>query len=444
MKKYFLLSTILLSVFFTEAQSYDAAKNLMILGQFRKAKEELDKGMTNAKYSAKPEAYILKTSVYAGLAMDKTVSTTPEADQLRTDAEAAFAKYREMEPDLKLMKDPAYQNGPINLYSALYSAGYKDYEKKNWQHSFETFKKAVDLSDLMIKEKIFTVPADTNSLILAGITAESGNNKDEAAKYYSRIADLKIGNAEYETIYRFLVSYYFTKKDMASFEKYKAIGKELYPKSEYFNYDKTDFAAGLEDDFNKRLQSLEEMAASDPSNFKTQELIGEIIYDTLDSRKENAVPPANADELEKKMIAAFNKAAELKPTSELPYLHLGDHYINKSNKINDARTAHVEDMRKRTKPGTQPSKADVQKREELDVKYGDALETAKPFYEKAAEIYAKRTTLTGIEKQQYKKATGYLMDIYSYKKIRAKAKPADAAKFAAEEKKWNDVYESIK
>ena len=443
MKKYFFLPTILFALF-AQAQNYEPMKNAMILGQFKKAKEDFDKGMTNAKFSSKPEAYMLKTSIYAGLAMDKAISTTPEADQLRTEAEAAFAKYREMEPDLKLLKDPAYQNGPINLYSSLYSAGFRDYDKKNWQHGFETFKKVVDLSDLLIKEKVFTVAVDTNSLILAGITAENSSNKDAAAKYYSRLADLKLSSPDYETIYRFLVNYYFVKKDIPSFEKYKAIGKELYPQSEYFTYDKLDFAVGLEDDFNKKLQALEEMGASNPSDYKTQELIGEIIYDTLNSRKEKAVKPANADELEKKMIAAFTKAGELKPESELPIMHIAEHYIGKANAVNDARAAHVEDMKKRTKPGTAASKEDVQKREALDAQYENALETARVPYEKAADIYSKKAKLTGVEKQQYKKAIGYLMDIYAFKKARAKGKPADAAKYAAEEKKWNDLYESIK
>jgi hypothetical protein len=444
MKRYFLLSTMLLYVFFANAQSYEPVKNLLILGQFRKAKEELDKNMSNSKFTSKPEAYILKTSVYAGLAMDKTVSATPEADQLRAEAETAFAKYMQMEPDLKLLKDPTYQNGPVNLYSSLYSAGFKDYEKKNWQHGFETFKRVVALSDLMIKEKVFAVTVDTNSLILAGITAESSNNKDDAARYYARLADLKIGGAEYESLYRFLTNYYFLKKDIPSFEKYKAIGRELYPKSEYFGYDKLDFAVGLEDDFNKKVKTMEDMVASDPSNYKAQELLGEVIYDTLNSRREGAVKPANADELEKKMIAAFTKATELKPDNELAYLHLADHYIAKSNVINDARAAHVEDMKKRTKPGTAASKEDIQKREALDQQYGDALETARVPYEKAAEIYSKKGTLTGMEKQQYKKTIGFLMDIYNYKKVRAKGKPADVAKYAAEEKKWNDLYESIK
>ena len=48
------------------------------------------------------------------------------------------------------------------------------------------------------------------------------------------------------------------------------------------------------------------------------------------------------------------------------------------------------------------------------------------------------------DKQQYKKAASYLADIYANKKVNAKGKPADQAKYAAEEKKWNDVYDSIK
>jgi tetratricopeptide (TPR) repeat protein len=447
MKKYFLLSTIVLLAFFVQAQNYETVKNALILNQYRPAKENLDKGMANSKFASKPEAYILKTCVYAGLAMDKTVSETPEADQLRSDAETAFAKYLEMEPSLTLMKDPVYRNGPINLYSSFYSAGYKDYQKKDWQHSHEKFKKVVDLSDLLIKEKIFNVAVDTNGLILAGVTAESSGNTDDAAKYYSRLADLKISGEGYESVYRFLVNYYFKKNNIPSFEKYKASGKELYPKSEYFNYDKIDFAVGLEDDFNKKVHGLEEMIAADPNNFKAHESLGEIIYDTLNPRKDDAVPPANAGDLEKKMIAAFTKAAELNPQSELPQLHLADHYINKSIRINDAREAHTADMKKRTKPGTAASKEDIQKRDALDEEYGNALDAARVPYEKAVEIYTKRVgSLTGPEKQQYKKAIGYLSDIYKYKKERAtKAKAtADAAKFAAEQKKWDDLYDSIK
>jgi hypothetical protein len=443
MKKFFLLSTMILLAFFVKAQKYEPIKQLLILNQYKKAKEDIDKEMTNAKFAAKPEAYILKATVYAGMANDSAIRNTPEAEKLVTEAEAAFAKYREMQPDLSLLEDVVYRNAPIHIYSSLFSAGYKDYENKKWQEGLDKFKKVVDLSDMLIAKKIITVTADTNSLLLAGIVAENAGQKDEAAKYYTRLADLKASDKGFEGIYRFLVNYYFTKKDMANFEKYKGIGKELYPNSEFFTYDQVDFAAGLEEDINKKIKALEETVAADPSNYKATQLLGEIIYDTLNSRKENAVLPANADELETKMINAFHKAAELQP-SETPFLYIGDHFINKSIRINDERTAHAADMKKRTKPGTASSKEDIAKRDALDAKYADAMEMAREPYEKAAEFFSKKPTpLSGQDKQQYKKVAGYLGDIYTAKKNKAKGKAAEQAKFAAEEKKWNDLYDAI-
>lgn len=444
MKKFLLLSTIILFALLVQAQNYESIKNLMILQQYKKAKGDLDKGMTNTKFASKPEAYILKTAIYAGLAMDSTVKGTPAGDQLITEADAAFTKYREMDPSLALINDPLYQNGPINIYSALFSSGYKDYENKNWLTGFQKYKKVVEYSDLLIAKKIINIPADTNSLLLAGITSESAGLKDDAAIYYGRMADLKVTGTGFEAIYRFMVNYYATKKDDANFEKYKAIGKELYPGNEFFTYDKVDFAVGLEEDLNKKIKSLEETIEADPSNYKATRLLGEIIYDTLNSHKEGAVLPSNAAELETKMINAFMKAAALKPGDELMYIYIGDHFVNRSIKANDAREAHTADMKKRTKPGAAASKEDIAKRDALDAEYGAILDKAVEPYEKVAAIFAKKEHLTGQDKQQYKKVTGYLGDIYQNKKIRAKGKPADQAKFEAEKKKWDDVYDSIK
>lgn len=59
---------------------------------------------------------------------------------------------------------------------------------------------------------MFNSPLDTNVLILAAITAESSDNKEDAAKYYVRLADAKVDGEGFESVYRFLVSYYFAKK----------------------------------------------------------------------------------------------------------------------------------------------------------------------------------------------------------------------------------------
>ena len=94
MKKAFLLLTASLFAFLVKAQKYEDIKNLLLFKKFEQAKTDLDKAMTNAKFTAKGEAYILKTAVYAGLAMSTGVKGTPKADQLNTDAEAAFTKYK--------------------------------------------------------------------------------------------------------------------------------------------------------------------------------------------------------------------------------------------------------------------------------------------------------------------------------------------------------------
>jgi hypothetical protein len=222
MKKLFLLITAGLLVVGVNAQSYESIKNMLAINQFKKAKEDFDKAFPNAKFASKPEAYILKTTIYAALSMDDATKNTAAGDELTNEADAAFRKYREMDPQMPLISDLIYQNGPINLYSSYYSSGYHDYQVKKWPSSFEKLKKAVEMSDLLISRKMLNVAVDTNVLILAGIAAENSGNKDEAVKYYGRLADNKITGDGFESVYRFLVSYYFGKKDMASFEKYKA------------------------------------------------------------------------------------------------------------------------------------------------------------------------------------------------------------------------------
>ena len=104
------------------------------------------------------------------------------------------------------------------------------------------------MSDALAEKKLLNSPFDTTVLILTAYTAENSNHKDEAINYYKRLADNKVAGAGNEFVYRALVLSSFSKNDMESFEKYKALGKQLYPTSEYFDYDKTDFAVGLSQD----------------------------------------------------------------------------------------------------------------------------------------------------------------------------------------------------
>jgi hypothetical protein len=444
MKKFLLIISVCLAGFVADAQTYESIKTQVMLTQYKKAKEDLDKAMGTARFTSKPEAYILKSTVYATLSMDEGTKNTAAGDQLTDEGDAAFNKFKEMDPSMSLVSDLVYQNGPVNLYSSYYSSGYNDYTLKKWDAAFAKLKKAVAYSDLLIEKKILTATTDTNVLILAGITAEKSNHKDDAAGFYSRLADKKITGDGFESVYRFLVSHYFGKKDYQSFEKYKSLGKELFPGSEFFFFDKIDFAVGLETTLTGKVKAVEEVLATDPNNFKANEWMGEIIYRAFYPQKDDVPEPFDTAAMESKMIAAFNKAGAAQPDSIDAYLYLGDHFFNKSEKLNELRAAHVADMKKRTKPGTMASKEDIAKRDLLDKQYGEAKETERIPYEKGAAIFAARTNLSIREKAQYRLLAGKIADIYTYKKIQAKGKPADMAKYEAEEKKWNERYESIK
>jgi hypothetical protein len=416
MKKLTFSLLLVMFAFAIKAQSYEDIKAQLMLSQNKKAKEDIDKRMTNSKFASKPEAYILKSAIYSALAADSAIANTPEAVTLRTEAENALKKYQEMDPKGELLKDPVYQNAPIRIYTSLFGEGYKLYENKKFPEAYAIFKRVDAYSKLLFEQKLLNSTLDTNVVILAGLTAENAGDKAEAAKYYQRLADAKLAGANYESIYRFLVTHYFTANDIDNFEKYKALGKELYPQSEFFTYDRTDFAVGLDATWESKMKSLQEVLAKNPTDYKANLSMGQLIYDTLNSKVEGAKPPANAEELEKKMVEAFNAAGAAKTDEALPYLVVGDYFV----------MLKAENLKK------------------TDKKYGEYLEAGREPYEKAAAVFAKKGTLSGSEKQQYKKAAGFLEDIYNYKKEQAKGKPAEIAKYTAEAKKWGDLYLSIK
>jgi hypothetical protein len=444
-KTIFFAAMLTMTGLFAGAQNYKDIGNQLLLKQYKQAKDELDKNITKEKFAAKADAWILKTAIYAALSTDSAfMATSPQASQLLPEAEAAWTKYKSMDgPNYPLLKDLLYKEAPVNLYTALFNKAYKEYQAQTWEPAFTTFKKVAELSDILSANQLLNSPVDTTVLILTAYTGETSNHKDEAAIYYKKLAEAKVAGSGNEFIYRFLVLHAFEKNDMAAFDKYKALGKSLYPTSEYFDYDKTDFAVGLSQGFETKMKSMEEVLAKDPNDYKANVTLAQLVYDTLHPKEGKPFPDENGA-MEGKLVNALTRAAAAKPEDELVWLVMGDHFIDKADKVNDARAAHVQDMKNRTKPGTQPAKADIAKRDELDKAYAEAFDKAREPYEKAAALMSARADkLTGSQKQQYRKVAGYLGDIYTYKKAQAKA-PADQAKFTADAKKWNDLYDTLR
>ncbi|MEE6187904.1 hypothetical protein PIECOFPK_01974 [Mycovorax composti] len=440
MKKIILLAFAACSTVGVFAQKYDDIKGMLALGQYAKAKELYDKNSANEKFFTKPEGYLIKAAIFSALAVDE--SKAAESVTNRNAADEALKKYKELDAEMKLLEDPIYRNTPYNLYAAYFNAGVADINDKKYEDAYDKLKNTVEYSDLLISKKIIDKKMDTAALYYAGLLAENIKRPEDAAKYYLRLSEAKIkeyNGTSYESVYQGLMRYYASKNDSENFEKYKALGKELYPDSEFFTYSMLDFALGSSSDFNERLASLEKHIASNPDDYRANLALAEIIYDTIDSRKEGAVRPDNYDELETKMINALKKAASLKPEEVQPYLLMGDHYLLKSEKFREAMIAAETEV---TKKGSKATAQDKQKYADAKKAYNEVYDLAKDSYEKAAELYGKMPQLDANQKRSYRVIAGNLAEYYSYKIEDAKG--ADRDKFAAQEKKWDDLFSKLK
>lgn len=439
-------------------QKYDEAKNLILLQQFDKAKENVDKNWGNAKYTAKPEAYILKSTIYAtlGNAPDKGDAGVAMVD----DAEKLYQQYLTMDAKKTLILEQYYANTPIIFYTNYINRGIAEYNKKDYKAALGLFEKSLYYSSFLNENKIATMPLDTTGELLAGAAAQNIGDEEHnkiAMTHYKKLADAKVMGDDGVNVYRFLARKSFDYEDIDGFNKYMALGRELYPKEEFFTYEEEDFLFSIEDQ-NERIRRIKKKLEADPNNFKVQSAYGEFLFEQLNPKDSDSPLPANSDELEKEMISAFEKAAAIQPESPLAYLNLANHFLNKSIRTQNVLADHQKMMREKQKANTPPAvkgkpapkappadPADVEKRKELQAKYDNELKTCGNYYESAVGIYAKDTELTNMEKQNYRNAVSNLIDINKELKnsaIRDK-NAADEAKYTAAEKKYMDLYATL-
>lgn len=387
------------------SQSIEDVQKEYILGQVKKAKEDIDKVMTNAKLNSKPEAWVLKAAVYANLAGDKEMVT--QSESLMQEALTAFNTYKQKDPELKLLKaeNSFYTNTPGTIYSSYFNAGVTGYNKKDWPGAYKNFKAAVELSDFLIVNKLSNYPIDTNAILLAGASAQNSEKADEAAVYYSRLADAKIGGSENEFFYPYLVEYYMKKGDKGQKEKYLAIGRQLYPKNTYW-CNLPLIEAG--EDTLKIMSAYEQMIASGScvDNVTYYDYAREI-YNYVNFSKTKPQDPAK---YETRMIEVLKKSLELKSTPEANLLMCRILFFPINQYIEDYNAVK----------GTKPE--DAKKRADINAKLNAKYEEMFPYAMAAFDYYDGKASLKGAEKANFKIVTNMLLEYWTNKKDKEKAK----------------------
>ena len=453
MKKLILSFAVLSIGMSAFSQNYTDIKNYLILQKYPEAKAAFDKALAEDKkdkFKGKAETYALKAIIYSQLAAKDPKSE--ESIALTNEASAALDKYKEMEPSLKLIlnKEDVYYNAPIIIYGNYFNQGLESYNKKKYQESFGDFKKVVSYSDFLITNKMTDMALDTNAILLAGASAQSLKQDEEAAKYFDKLANAKVGGKENEFLYHFLAANSMKSLDFDGFNKYMKLGREVFPGDKNFDYDDVDYILQVTDP-ELKTKLIAKKSELDPLNVKLQETIATDIFDKLNSKEEGATLPENAVELEKQMVAAFLKSAEANPKNGFPYSNLANHFINKNTRIAKEQEAFREKIRaanaakKPAKPGVKVAEdpAITKEREDLKVRYNEALDQATLYFEKAAGVYSTLEAPSTQEKQQWRNAVSYLIDLYAEKKNASKLKPADYSKYEKEENKWKKVYDTL-
>ena len=405
MRKFIFTAVLFASGTALYAQNLDKVQELISKQKYAEAKDAIDKVLTDAKGQKNASAWYYKGVVYNELAKD----STQDLSAYRTTAYDALKKAQELDP--KNVMGELEQNWRLfDIYNYYLNTGIKNHNGKDYAAALSNYKNAIDVQQYINKKGFAynnqTLPAlDTAVTLYAGSAAFMAKDTAAGIQYFSQLADAKVGGKDYMDAYQLLVDYYNRHGDQANADKYAAIGKQLYPESEYWVYYQLQDPA-LRADKTKLMAKYEEMLAKNPENagLSLDYAIELFNYAYSDPK------PADYKEAQAKLDVAIKKAIDVNKSAEANYLMVQ----NISNQIYDIQ--ETQRAIKGTKPEDVKKKnaytADINKKYEEMVKYGET----------AVQQFSERTELKNVEKANYRSVLNQLANYYRYKKQLDKAK----------------------
>ena len=429
MKKMILTALLAVIGFLSHAQKIEKAKDLLTKKKLTEAKTEIDNVMAVEKNKTSSDAWYAKAKIYGAIANDSTLkSTVPDA---RNTAFEAMKQYLELESK---EKDAAKKNIQLTLDNnaplvELYSGYSKDaasfYNAGNYNDAFTNFKNSLAVFDLMSSRGLIPLKLDTTTTLYAGISAEKAQKPDDAAVYYSKIAENKAKGDGFVEIYKWLADYYRRKEDAANAAKFSALGKEVYPQDPFWTGFDLDLARekGTKDDLFKK---YEQVIKENPDNFLFLFNYGVELYQAgydPDITKR----PANSKELIAKATEVMTKTLEKKPDYANANMVLGQIYYNQGVEINNENKA--------IKPqgGVKLTPEQLKKKEELRTEVIKKFEMAVPYLAKVDEVLDSQGKLKMEDKDNLKNALDLLIIINEEKsnQLEQKKRAAEAKKDVA-------------
>ena len=417
MKKFLMLASLFAFTAPVFSQTIDDIDKMVILQQYPKAKTSIDAFMADPKNANKADGWYYKGRIYNSLSYD---STLPKADayNLKTTAYEAFLKAQTLDAKDTRLKTENYQSY-LDLYYGFYDLGAQQFNKKDFNSSFNAFKKALDIRDYMTSKNYSypdaKLPAFDTALVLnTAVAATQAKMIPEAVTYYTKIVDANVGGPGYEEIYGFLVENYAKKKDVANFNATISKARAKYPNDPY--WDELELSMIPKDaDKTALFAKYDELIARNPDNYGLSYNASVEYYNSLYG---NDARPKDLDAAKARLTSLLKGAIKNDKGIDATVL-LTNHLYNVAADYSSAAS-----MIKGTKP------EDVKKKNELKKQANAAMDEAIPYADAAMKWYAAQPTLKASQKANRSVVIGYLIDMYGVKGDKVKVAEYEKQKAA--------------
>jgi hypothetical protein len=386
------------------AQSLEDIEKYLALQRWEEAKGLVDKYLSQEKNSKNAKGWYYKGYIYSELAKSEKYKGT----NTRMESFEAFKKYQELDPKNAMMKDNQNQEFFI-LYNAYFDDAINNYNAKKYDEALQDFKNA-GIVEQYVQSKGYSYnnfsfsALDTQLIQNTALAAYLAKKNDEAAFYYQKLADAKVKGEGFFEIYQFLVEHFGEKGDLANKNKYLALGKELYPESDYW-CDIELKEAG--DDQKKRFAKYDEMLNGTCGTFAITYNYAAELFNYLYTGDQK---PADYTAMQNKLESVIKKVFALKNGAEANLL-MARHLYNMVFDVQDSITAIK---------GGKPE--DVKKRNTLVAALNKKYDELLPYATAVEEMYAGKTGLKNREKGDLKVAYNLILSYWENKKDQGKIK----------------------
>jgi hypothetical protein len=447
MKKFLLLAMFAVSMQLVHAQDLKKVQTSYLIAKIEDAKTEIDKVMADPKQSGKVEAIYWKAKISAAIFKDSKLRDK-YPNSLAT-ADESLKKYMEADPTLAQVKALGAE-GFFDIYATTYQNGVKAFNDKKWGDAAANFKVAVEYSDIIFKNKWTnaSIAFDTTSILYLAYASQNDSKPAEAAKYYGRLADNKVGGENFLDVYKFLANHYTVTKNEEMFKKYVATGKELYPKYAWDEFEIDYMDQNLNLAQKTELYDKDDAAGTLSENKYLQ--FGDIFVNA--KNKDKSLDSTAHLKYTLKAAEAYKKAFAKNSQNSIAAFNAGVIYYNIYGEYDDRYAGNIRTMqglnadRPVEKDPKKKAAADAKLKAQIDpIKQANAniekplfdyLDLSVQWLEKCYTILKDKANRSSTEKSIANKSVDFLANLYDYKRNKVRGK--DLKAFDAFEAKYKE------